>query len=61
MIFISSEFTELVGACNRVIVMREGRLVGELEGEAITMPRSWSGATRHDAARPSHPEEERHE
>jgi ABC-type sugar transport system ATPase subunit len=35
-IFISSEFTELVGACNRVLVMREGRLVGELEGDAIT-------------------------
>jgi ribose transport system ATP-binding protein len=35
-IFISSEFTELVGACNRVIVMREGRLVGELEGGAIS-------------------------
>ncbi len=35
-IFISSEFTELVGACNRVLVMREGRLVGELAGEAVT-------------------------
>jgi ABC-type sugar transport system ATPase subunit len=35
-IFISSEFSELVGACNRVVVMREGRIVGELEGEAIT-------------------------
>jgi ABC-type sugar transport system ATPase subunit len=35
-IFISSEFTELVGACNRVVVMREGRLVGELDGEAVT-------------------------
>ena len=35
-IFISSEFTELVGACNRVVVMREGRIVGELEGDAIT-------------------------
>jgi ABC-type sugar transport system ATPase subunit len=35
-IFISSEFTELVGACNRVLVMREGRLVGELEGDAVT-------------------------
>jgi ABC-type sugar transport system ATPase subunit len=35
-IFISSEFTELVGACNRVIVMREGRLVGELEGDEIS-------------------------
>jgi ABC-type sugar transport system ATPase subunit len=35
-IFISSEFTELVGACNRVLVMREGRLVDELEGDAIS-------------------------
>jgi ABC-type sugar transport system ATPase subunit len=35
-IFISSEFTELVGACNRVLVMREGRLVGEVEGEDVT-------------------------
>ena len=35
-IFISSEFTELVGACSRVVVMREGRIVGELEGDAIT-------------------------
>ena len=33
-IFISSEFTELVGACNRVLVMRESRLVGEFEGDA---------------------------
>jgi ABC-type sugar transport system ATPase subunit len=35
-IFISSEFPELVGICNRVVVMREGRLVGEFVGEAIT-------------------------
>jgi ribose transport system ATP-binding protein len=35
-IFISSEFTELVGACNRVLVMREGRLVGELDGDDVT-------------------------
>jgi ribose transport system ATP-binding protein len=35
-IFISSEFPELVSLCNRAIVMREGRLVGELEGDAIT-------------------------
>jgi ABC-type sugar transport system ATPase subunit len=35
-IFISSEFTELVGACNRVLVMREGRLVDEFVGDAIT-------------------------
>ena len=35
-IFISSEFPELVGICNRVIVMREGRIVGEFEGDAIS-------------------------
>jgi len=35
-IFISSEFTELVGVCNRVVVMREGRLVGELTGDEIS-------------------------
>lgn len=35
-IFISSEFNELVGACSRVVIMREGRIVGELEGDAIT-------------------------
>ena len=35
-IFISSEFPELVGVCNRVMVMREGRVVGEFEGDAVT-------------------------
>ncbi len=35
-IFISSEFPELVGICNRVVVMREGRVVGEFEGDAVT-------------------------
>jgi ABC-type sugar transport system ATPase subunit len=35
-IFISSEFSELVGICGRAIVMSEGRLVDEFEGEAIS-------------------------
>ena len=35
-IFISSEFPELVTTCNRVIVMREGHLVGEFEGDEAT-------------------------
>ena len=34
-IVISSEMTELIGLCHRIIVMRAGRIVGELEGEAI--------------------------
>jgi ABC-type sugar transport system ATPase subunit len=37
-IFISSEFPELVGICNRVVVMREGRLVGEVVGDDISEP-----------------------
>jgi ABC-type sugar transport system ATPase subunit len=35
-IFISSEFSELVGVCQRVLVFREGRIVGELAGDAVT-------------------------
>jgi ABC-type sugar transport system ATPase subunit len=35
-IFISSEFPELVGTCNRIVVMREGHLEGEFEGAEIT-------------------------
>ena len=35
-IFISSEFPELVSVCRRAIVMREGRLVDELDGADIS-------------------------
>jgi ABC-type sugar transport system ATPase subunit len=35
-VFISSEFPELVATCNRVLVMREGRIVGEVEGDEVT-------------------------
>ncbi len=35
-VFISSEFSELVGACHRVLVMREGRIVGEVSGDNVT-------------------------
>jgi ABC-type sugar transport system ATPase subunit len=34
-IVISSELNEIIGLCNRVIVMYEGRVTGELEGENI--------------------------
>ena len=34
-IFISSEFAELVGTCHRIITLRDGRLMGELEGDEI--------------------------
>jgi ribose transport system ATP-binding protein len=35
-IVISSELEEIVGLCQRVLVMREGRLVGELRGDDIS-------------------------
>jgi ribose transport system ATP-binding protein len=34
-IVISSEMAELIGICHRIIVMRNGRLVGEVAGEAM--------------------------
>ncbi len=37
-VFISSEFSELVGVCHRVLVLSEGRIVGELEGDAVAEP-----------------------
>jgi ribose transport system ATP-binding protein len=35
-IVISSEMAELIGLCHRIMVMRAGRIVGELAGEAMT-------------------------
>jgi putative multiple sugar transport system ATP-binding protein len=35
-IFISSELSELLGMCDRIYVMNEGRIVGELKGQEIT-------------------------
>ena len=34
-IVISSEMAELIGLCHRIVVMRGGRIVGEVEGEAM--------------------------
>jgi ribose transport system ATP-binding protein len=33
---VSSEFPELVGLCDRIVVVREGRVVGEVSGEDAT-------------------------
>jgi len=34
-IVISSEMTELIGICHRIVVMRAGRIVGEVSGQAM--------------------------
>ena len=34
---VSSEFEELVGICTRVLVMREGELVAEVDGESANL------------------------
>ncbi len=35
-IVISSELPEIVGVCDRVVIMHEGRVVGELDAEEVT-------------------------
>lgn len=35
-LLISSDFSELVSTCDRVLVLREGRLVGELSGDEVS-------------------------
>ncbi|MCW2761620.1 MAG: Ribose transport system ATP-binding protein [Marmoricola sp.] len=35
-LFVSSDFTELVGVCTRVLAMREGRLVADLNGADVS-------------------------
>jgi ABC-type sugar transport system ATPase subunit len=35
-LFISSDFSELVRACDRVIALREGQIVAELQGSGLT-------------------------
>ena len=35
-IVVSSEMPELIGICDRIVVMRSGRIVGEVTGERMT-------------------------
>jgi ribose transport system ATP-binding protein len=48
-IFVSSEFTELIGTCRRILVMREGHLVSEFEGGEITEEELVSACYSHEA------------
>jgi len=35
-IFISSELEEIIGMCDRVLIMRAGRIVGELRSDKLS-------------------------
>ena len=48
-IVVSSEMPELIGICDRILVMREGRIVGELAGERMTETEIVVHATGADA------------
>ena len=38
-VVISSELPELIGVCDRVLVVREGRIAGEVKGDEMTEDR----------------------
>lgn len=52
-IMISDDLPELAANCNRVLTMKDGRLTGELSGEALTegaLEAAMAGATRKETA-----------
>ena len=44
-VLISSELPELIGLCDRILVMSQGRIVGEVSGEEMTQERVMELAT----------------
>lgn len=48
-IFVSSEFNELIGTCSRILVMREGELVGQFEGLTISEEELVGACYSHEA------------
>ncbi len=49
-LLVSSEMPELLAMSDRVLVMAEGRIAGELAGDAMTQKAILTLATREDAA-----------
>ncbi|HEY5334138.1 MAG TPA: sugar ABC transporter ATP-binding protein, partial [Solirubrobacterales bacterium] len=48
-IFVSSEFNELIGTCSRILVMREGELVGQFDGVDISEEELVGACYSHEA------------
>ncbi|MBV9527946.1 MAG: hypothetical protein JOZ79_06250 [Sphingomonas sp.] len=52
-VVISSELPEIIGVCDRALVMRDGRIAGEMEGKEMTQEgiiAIATGAAAQDAA-----------
>jgi len=49
-IVVSSEMPELLGLCDRILVMREGRIAGEAQGPAMTEERLIELAMGHESS-----------
>jgi ABC-type sugar transport system ATPase subunit len=47
-VMVSSELPEILGVCDRVVVMREGRITAELPRSEATEERIMLHATRHE-------------
>jgi ribose transport system ATP-binding protein len=51
-LFYSTDYDELIGCCDRVAIMYDGRIVRELEGDALTETNIIASALNIDAATP---------
>jgi len=53
-LFYSTDYDELIGCCNRVAIMYDGRIVRELEGSELTETNIIASALNIDAANSAH-------
>jgi ribose transport system ATP-binding protein len=53
-LFYSTDYDELIGCCDRVAIMYDGRIVRELEGAELTETNIIASALNIDAATPAH-------
>jgi len=51
-LFYSTDYDELIGCCDRVAIMYDGRIVRELQGDDLTETNIIASALNIDAATP---------
>jgi ribose transport system ATP-binding protein len=54
-LFYSTDYDELIGCCDRVAIMYDGRIVRELEGDELNETNIIASALNIDAATPATP------